>query len=85
MNDDQRHHIAGTYDGGAMSIYWDGELNNSFSVSGTIDTGNQPVYIGGVYRKPEYGFPGLIDDVRVYKRALSSKEIKQIHQDGLKG
>ena len=85
INDEQWHHIAGTYDGVKMRMYWDGVENNSFSVSGTIDTSYQPVYIGGVYGKPQYGFPGLLDDVRVYKRALSAEEIKRIYQNGLKG
>ncbi|MHC4122820.1 MAG: LamG-like jellyroll fold domain-containing protein [Planctomycetota bacterium] len=85
MNDGQWHHIVGTYDKATMRIYWDGAENNSFSVSGNIDTGGYPVYIGGVYGKPEYVFGGLIDDVRIYKRALSANEIKRIYQNGLKG
>ena len=82
MNDGQWHHIAGTYDGAAMRIYWDGLLNNSFSVSGTINTGSYPVYIGGVYGKPEYGFPGIIDEVAIYNRALSAEEIRQLYKYG---
>jgi hypothetical protein len=82
MNDGQWHHIAGTYDGAAMRIYWDGTLNSSLSVSGTINTGSDRVYIGGVYGKPKYGFSGVIDEVTIYNRALSAEEIRQLYKYG---
>ena len=41
------------------------------------------IHVGGIGKigKKEHVFPGIIDEVRVYNRALSYEEIKQLHQE----
>ena len=71
-------HAAVTYDGTMMRIYKDGGPVGSTPKSGSMDAGNSvQVAIG---RNPTgYGpFDGLIDDVRIFTRALSDAEIQAL-------
>lgn len=68
-------HLAATYDGAKIKIYINGALATwENSVSGTIQTSTGALRIGGNAIWGEY-FQGLIDEVRIYNRALSSAEI----------
>lgn len=79
-NDGVWHHVAGTWDGSNLRLYVDGALIagpsaqtvnavsnvNNFNIA--RDSANDNAY-----------FPGTIDDVRVYNRALSALEVKQLY------
>ena len=70
-------HVAETYDGKAAKVYFDGE--EVFSQGGTGDMRENPDvkwWIGSMYAQDRY-FDGLIDEVRIWSRALSEKEIKE--------
>jgi hypothetical protein len=67
-------HLAATYDGSALRLYVNGSLATTFLVSGALAATTDPLRIGGNSIWGEY-FSGLIDDVRVYSRALSANEI----------
>jgi len=81
VNDGQWHHVAGTYDGTKYTLYVDGVLDASTDATGNINTGGSYFStIGAHYKKsddrdPRRFFDGLIDDVRIYDRVLSSGEI----------
>src|SRR3989344_4865398 len=71
-------HLACTYDGSIVSIYKDGILLSSSAASAvTYSDSGANIKIG---RRDEGGgglyFPGLIDDLRIYNRALSQAEIQ---------
>src|SRR5438105_6130918 len=68
-------HLAATYDGTTMRIYVNGAQVGTFAVSGSITTSTGQLSIGGNNVWGEY-FSGLIDEVRVYNRALSAAEIQ---------
>ncbi len=68
-------HLAGTYDGSTQRLYVNGALVASQDISGLITTSNGVLRIGGNAVWGEY-FQGLIDEVRVYNRALSVFEIQ---------
>jgi hypothetical protein len=68
-------HLAATYDGTTLRIYVNGSLKQSTNVPGTLVTSNGALRIGGNSVWGEY-FRGLIDEVRVYNRALSVSEIQ---------
>ena len=73
------HHVVGTWDGVTMSIYVDGVLRNSASPrTGTLDTGTTSKFVGK-YTISGYEFYGLIDEVRVYNRALSADEVRALY------
>lgn len=78
LKDGQWHHVATTFDGSELRIYFDGALVGSQARSGTLNTsGEQPAYIGASRGSAEF-FPGGIDEMRIYGRALSSEEVQAI-------
>jgi hypothetical protein len=81
-NDDQWHFVAGQRAGTALRIYIDGQLEGTTTIPATYNlsgTSQRNAYIGAVTYQPDGSiyklFSGLIDDVRVYNRALSQAEI----------
>ena len=86
------HHIAGTYDGAKLEMYIDGHRwgsplkhigaisplpSDSFVAIGSEDGRAQfSDCVGSRY------FEGLIDEVKIYNRALSNKEISDIYTAG---
>ena len=68
-------HLAGTYDGTTMRLYVNGVQIASRAQSGTIATSTGPLCFGG---DSDYGqfWAGLIDEVRIYSRALTASEIQ---------
>ena len=67
-------HLAFVYDGTYFKGYVDGQLDKSEDIgSFTIRTSTRPLWIGRL--QDSYDFGGLIDDVRIYERALSPAEI----------
>lgn len=68
-------YVAVTYDGINIKIYVDGNEVGSTATSGNIATSNNALRIGGNSVWGEY-FKGLIDEVRIYDRALSQPEIR---------
>jgi hypothetical protein len=90
--DNRWHHAVGTQTSGSnIKLYVDGVLQQT-TVFGTSYTGYTNSYFRiGAYEgtagaTPVAGvdgyFPGLIDDVRVYNRALSAQEIKRLYELG---
>jgi hypothetical protein len=67
-------HLATTYDGVNQRFYVNGALVATKAQTGSIAAGNQPLRIGGNSVSGEY-FQGVIDEVRIYNRALSAAEI----------
>ena len=68
-------HLAVTYDGAALRLYVNGTQVATRARTGTIETNNNPLWIGGNSPYGEH-FPGLIDEVRVYNRALTQAAIQ---------
>jgi len=68
-------HLAATYDGATMRLYVNGEQVASRAQTGAIATSTNPLQIGGDIFYGQY-FAGLIDEVRIYNRALNIAEIQ---------
>jgi len=68
--EDNWHHVAGTYDGSTLRVYIDGDLENSCSYTGTIDSSAYPVNIGRNSEHTDRYFNGVIDKVRIYHQAI---------------
>ena len=66
-------HVAMTYDGSTLRLYVNGVLASS--AAGTHGTNNNPLVLGQWSLGTEY-WNGLIDEVRVYTRALTAGEIQ---------
>jgi hypothetical protein len=71
-------HLAGTYDGSLATLYVDGVDVGSVSISGTFPIDTTPVILGGNGNAATVTerFPGIIDEVALYNRALSPDEIR---------
>ena len=82
VNDGEWHHAAGVYDGSKYYLYVDGDLDASKDASGTMSISSYPVFIGANAQQSGREFEGLIDDVRVYKRALMDTEILGVMSGG---
>ena len=82
------YHVAMTYDAssGTLKLYVNGTNDVTVSSSGNIIRTSAPLYIGGS-PNPNYPyyFPGLIDEVDIFDRALSASEIQAIYNAGSAG
>lgn len=72
----QWHHVAGTYDGSTISLYINGALIGSTSVSGGITSSLEPLVIGSESFFGGRYFDGKIDEVRIWGDARSQAEIQ---------
>jgi len=87
------HHVVSTFDGKLLRLYLDAKLANANpSKFQTVKSGGN-FFIGCVLgdadaTDPNYGrsafFPGQIDELKVYNRALSETEVKSHFDAGVK-
>jgi hypothetical protein len=82
------HHLAGIYDAGTLSIYWNGSLAGTAALAGTLRNGGPSpdrVLIGGTRdgSNSSFNWRGDIDEVAIYNRALSADRIYAHYQAGL--
>jgi hypothetical protein len=74
------YHLVGTYDGKTTSVYVNGNLENSIEThSGNINYPDHAFLTIGVYKDDNEFFPfkGMLDEVKLYKKALSKSEVLQ--------
>lgn len=69
----QWHHVAAVLEGDRATIYLDGAKDAAGTRTGTPGTSNAPLTIG--YASLHAWFAGSMDDVRLYRRALSADEV----------
>lgn len=70
-------HLASTYDGKEMKLYYDGEVVAKKSIEGKLDTNDVSLAIGGNNIQNHEYYPGRIDEVAIWKVALSKNEIQE--------
>jgi hypothetical protein len=68
-------HVASTYDGAVLRLYINGVQVSTANVTGNMGVSANALRIGGSTALAQY-FTGLIDEVRIYNRALSQVEIQ---------
>ena len=83
--DNNWHHIVGTWkqSTGEMKVYFDG-VSRTISYDGVFDPTTALGAGGNLYigkRGDGYKFDGLIDDVRIYNRALTAGEVMELFVD----
>jgi len=78
------HHVVGTWNGITLRIYIDGVLNNTYNPGSSPINNTQYHFQVGAFGPPSAGLQqviqGLIDEVRIYNRALSDSEIKVLYE-----
>jgi len=75
VTDGQWHHYAATYDGTEGKIYIDGVLDVTSPGTGQINESSYDLYIGENSQATGRLYHGLLDDMRIYSRALMDVEI----------
>jgi hypothetical protein len=81
----QWHHVAAAFDGQFIKIYLDGNLLKQQPRKEPLTTNDFPLAIGNETpgfvddMEERHAFDGWIDEVRVYNRGLSEKEIQAIY------
>lgn len=75
-------HVAATYDGSQMCIYYDGKQAASKSASGAIATTPDPLCIGtkNINVAERGHFKGLLDDIHIYNYGLSEAEVMTLYE-----
>jgi len=77
------HHCAGTFDGQAIRVYLDGKEIGTLQRAGKVVTNADAAgFIGSSSGTGEH-FQGAIDDLRIYKEALSAEEVAALYQGGV--
>jgi hypothetical protein len=69
-------HIAATYDGAVFRFFINGAQVAVTNINGTMGVSTGMLRIGGTTTLGSQYFAGLIDEVRIYSRALSAAEIQ---------
>jgi hypothetical protein len=77
------YHVVGTWDGTNASIFVNGAFDSSAGALGSLAQCTLPLQIGGNSLDAQQFFNGLVDDVRIYNRALSPSEVEQLYASEL--
>jgi transcriptional regulator CtsR len=80
-------HVAATWDGATMVIYFNGVQQATAAAGGTLATTANTLTIGTKNNSGANGdyFLGLLDEVRIYNRGLSSSEVTTVMNAGSGG
>jgi hypothetical protein len=76
--DNQWHHVAIVHNGTQKILYVDGQVDAQKSYSAQLNTNNVRVHLGYNAEFPSGEYAGRLDDVRIFKRALTQSEIQEI-------
>lgn len=79
------HHIAYIKQDSSLSLFVDGCLSSRTNDSAVASTKNSSdLFVGrrGVSQPYDILFKGVIDDIRIYNRALSASEVMQLYMEG---
>ncbi len=71
----QWNHLAMTHDGFFVRLYVNGALVSQTAATGNVSSSDLPLAIGGNSVFANEYFHGLVDEVRIYNRALGQAEI----------
>ena len=71
-------HVAVTYDGSNIIFYINGVLNASCAITASAGAASDPLMIGG---NDNTSPTGVMDELRIYQRALSAQEITSVYND----
>ncbi|MEK7090601.1 MAG: LamG-like jellyroll fold domain-containing protein [Patescibacteria group bacterium] len=86
LDDKNWHHVVGVYDNNAVHLYVDGTRANAYSppLSGKIADYKHHVCVGSAWAGNNCGatdvdnFYGYLDDLKIYDRALTAEEVKEL-------
>ena len=74
------HNFTGTYNGTTLKLYIDGVLTVSSNVTISLSNSTSNLFFGQELSGFRY-FKGILDDIRIYNRALTQQEISAIYTE----
>jgi hypothetical protein len=74
---EQYGHIAITYDGTNVKLYDNGTLVNTVAITGSVDTNNIVLSLGGISTASSAIASGFLDSVKLYNTALTADQVLQ--------
>jgi uncharacterized repeat protein (TIGR01451 family) len=75
-------HLVGSYDGATVRIYMNGVLTQELAYALPIAHSTSPLLIGGAANAGARYWPGSLDEVAIYGRALSAAEVLSRYKAG---
>ncbi len=82
LTDNLFHHVVATFDGSVRRLYLDGELVGEMEFVEQIDySTEEESFIGVNFPGGDDTFKGIIDEVRVYSRAINSSEVNLLNDE----
>ena len=75
-------HLAGTYDGNTLRLYRNGQQVATATAPGGMNQCSGITAVGSRNSQDQHWFPGAIDEVRIYGRALPAQEIVNLYNAG---
>lgn len=83
LNDNAWHHFVFIRNGTTLSVYIDGVLNATTTTAEVTDCTNDEFMYLGVNQDNKYtqNFEGVMDDLRIYNRALSVAEVQSLYTE----
>jgi hypothetical protein len=79
LNDGRWRHVVYVFDGNVSKIYLDGVFLARSEYSGNIKIGNGRDLFFGKFSSNWYPLDGVLDDIRIYNRALNQQEIRTLY------
>ncbi|MDD4353360.1 MAG: LamG domain-containing protein [Candidatus Nanoarchaeia archaeon] len=79
VGDNEWHNIVCTYDGSTLKLYFDGLLESSKNAEGQIYYDGETGARIGYHLESGTYFNGLIDDVKIFNKALNPIEVKLLY------
>lgn len=76
-HDGNWHHLVLSTNGTNVRVYLNGELGTQWSEA--MDTASRNYVIGAYNSSGSYTFEGKLDDVRIYTRPLTTKEVETLY------
>jgi hypothetical protein len=70
-------HLAATFDGRTMRLHVNGEERGELSRPGRVNPNNFSLFLGSFAAGHKSHFDGLLDEVRLYSRALEPQEVRR--------
>lgn len=81
LNDGSFHHIVGLRDSGVVYLYVDGVLQSTSNGSAVNITNGVDFIIGADTLGSQRYFGGVIDQVKVFNKALSASEVRYLYNE----
>jgi hypothetical protein len=81
---DTWHDLQGVWDGTDLKLFINGIERGSAAMASMDNTGNNTLTVGNINNSSSSrAFNGLIDEIRVYTKALSARELEHVRNKSL--